>query len=83
MDPSFDRRKSRRKPLQAPALLSFDDQPGNECWTLDLSDTGARLLVPRTVLLPAQFELHVPARNITRRAKLVWRRGDDASIVFI
>ncbi len=83
MNPFIDRRRSRREPVQVPASLSFSNRRRTDCSTLDLSESGARLLIPRTMLLPGEFELSVPARKLKRLARLVWRRDDETGVMFV
>jgi hypothetical protein len=53
-----------------------------DCTIVQLSPTGARLSVPASVALPDRFELAIPQRSLRRRAKLVWRKGNQAGVEF-
>lgn len=53
-----------------------------ECTVRDLSDTGARVEIPTSVTLPEYFEIVIPLKNITRRARIVWRHGGEIGILF-
>ena len=47
-----------------------------------MSDIGARLTLASTVALPDMFDIAIPQRGISGRAKLVWRDDDQAGIDF-
>jgi hypothetical protein len=52
------------------------------CVIRDLSATGAKIGVSRTVKLPEQFEVVLLKTKSVRRVTLRWRRGDFAGIQF-
>jgi uncharacterized small protein (DUF1192 family) len=52
------------------------------CTIRDMSDTGARIAFSDKVSLPDTVELHIPERNLTLRAKVRWRRGDEVGLAF-
>jgi uncharacterized small protein (DUF1192 family) len=53
------------------------------CLIRDLSDKGARIIFSDTVALPEVFELHIPQRDQTMRAKARWRHGDEVGLAFV
>jgi hypothetical protein len=79
----IDRRTNMREQVRLPAQVSFSNRRSKDCATINLSDLGAKLALPKNVILPERFYLSIPARNLKRRAQLVWRRGDEAGIVFV
>lgn len=54
-----------------------------DCMIRDLSAQGAKLSCSGGITLPAVFNLHVPLKNKTMRAKVNWRRGDEIGVSFI
>ena len=53
-----------------------------ECTVRDLSSGGARLEAPLSVSLPEFFELIIPQRQITCRARIRWRHKGELGISF-
>lgn len=54
-----------------------------ECTVRDLSDGGARVEAPASVTIPEYFELFIPMRNITRKARMMWRAGNEIGVSFV
>jgi hypothetical protein len=48
----------------------------------DISAHGARLIFADEVLMPDVVELHIPAKDQTLRAQVVWRNVNEAGIAF-
>jgi hypothetical protein len=81
---SIEGRRALRVRTFLEARVSYSDGAiSSPCTVNQLSDVGARLSIPSTVTLPAVFEIAIPQRGISRRAKLVWRRDDMAGIDFV
>jgi PilZ domain len=78
--PSEARRAVRVRTF-LPARISYGEGAiSTECTVNQLSDIGARLTVASTVALPDIFDIAIPQRAISCRAKLVWRNDDQAGI---
>lgn len=54
-----------------------------DCVVRNISSTGAKLQLTEAVTLPDLFELSIPQKGETVRAKLRWRRGEEAGVSFI
>ncbi len=54
-----------------------------ECLVRDMSQSGARLVFEGMVLLPGEFNLLLPQRGESRRARIVWRQQDEAGVTFV
>lgn len=54
-----------------------------DCVVRNISSTGAKLQLTETVTLPDLFELFIPQKGETVRAKLRWRRGEEAGVSFV
>lgn len=54
-----------------------------DCVVRNISDTGAKLHVSESVTIPEQFELYIPQRDETLRARLKWRREDEVGVAFL
>jgi uncharacterized small protein (DUF1192 family) len=53
-----------------------------DCVIRDLSESGARIALSDAVALPEVIELDIPQRELRRRARVVWRRNDEAGLCF-
>jgi hypothetical protein len=77
-----ERRGYRREPVVAAAKIVLANGRFHPCMTDNLSSTGAKIAMAKTVFLPETFELHVPERNIRRAARVVWRSHDAVGLHF-
>jgi hypothetical protein len=80
--PQPDRRQSVREPVRLKAAILLAPRKTIACEALDLSPGGAKLLVPAHCMLPAEFELLVPARNLRSHVTSVWRIDDRLGVRF-
>ncbi|HEY0570401.1 MAG TPA: PilZ domain-containing protein [Enterovirga sp.] len=80
--PQYERRGYRREPIVAAAKIVFANGRSHSCVTANLSSTGAKVGIGKTVVLPESFELHVPDRNVRRKARVVWRSEDAVGLHF-
>ncbi|MCZ8042490.1 MAG: PilZ domain-containing protein [Beijerinckiaceae bacterium] len=53
-----------------------------DCVVRNISDGGALIVVPDTVLLPADFELEIAQRQCCYRAHVRWRTGTRIGVSF-
>jgi PilZ domain-containing protein len=81
-DKPVEPRRSIRVVLQARASYG-DGAISTQCTVNELSDVGARINIASSFSLPETFDLAIPQRGIARRAKLIWRRGDQAGVDFV
>src|SRR5882724_8541310 len=81
-DKPLEARRSIRVVLQARASYG-DGAISTQCTVNELSDVGARINIASSFALPETFDLSIPQRGISCRAKLVWRRGDQAGVDFV
>src|SRR5665213_148279 len=54
-----------------------------ECQIRNISPTGARLVLSESVTLPEEFDINVPQKGRTYRARLRWRTPEGAGIEFL
>jgi PilZ domain len=65
------------------AKISFNNgQSTLDCLIRNLSDTGAKLIVSAAIALPDGFDLLIPQKSVTRRVRIVWRRGEAMGVRF-
>ncbi len=53
-----------------------------DCVVRNISDGGALIIVPDTVLLPADFELEITQRQCSYHAHVRWRTGTRIGVSF-
>ena len=81
---SIESRRAPRVRTFLQARVSYGDGAiSTACTVNQLSDVGARINIAGTFSLPDTFEIVIPQRGISRRAKLVWRRDDQAGVDFV
>jgi hypothetical protein len=78
-----ERRSSRRsKSFLRGFVYVSREQGALSCLIRDLSDKGARIIFSDSVTLPHSFDLYIPQRDQTLRAKVRWRHGDEVGLAF-
>jgi hypothetical protein len=76
-----ERRVTRRQKSFLRGFVYFDKRRGvMSCLVRDLSDDGARIIFSQSVSIPAVINLHIPQRDLSFRAKVTWRRGDEIGL---
>jgi hypothetical protein len=80
-----DIRQSTRTRTFLKATLTFDDprRLPLECIVRDLSPGGARLSVAPSNILPNQFRLAIPKKDLEVIGVVCWRNGPDVGIAFV
>src|ERR1700712_2937978 len=53
------------------------------CHVRDLSDTGAKLSLEPGTLVPDEFQLEIPLKNLSFKARIKWRDGQSVGVVFL
>jgi hypothetical protein len=71
-----EKRKSSRKPFERRAWIDFGDgKPAYGCVLGNLSETGAKVVVPGNKELPDEFVLRLsPDGRVARKCRVAWRR---------
>lgn len=78
-----DRRKSQRGPTYLAAQIVFNGRASTiDCLVKNLSSQGAKIAFGDGVAIPAEFDVTIPRRAETRRARIVWRNETQAGIHF-
>ena len=53
-----------------------------DCVVRDISDGGARLVVPEAAMVPESFEIHIPQKERSHFGDVRWRRGEEMGLEF-
>lgn len=80
---SESRIAARRRAFIAAKILYQGGAVGVDCVIRNLSETGAKLDVSESVVLPSHFDLVIPQKNVSHRAELRWRRGPEVGVAFL
>ncbi|MEA2860800.1 MAG: hypothetical protein QOC72_2839 [Methylobacteriaceae bacterium] len=79
-----ERREYQRGRTYLGGRLAFNNQYCSvDCLVRNMSQNGAKLVFEGTVLLPGEFELMLPQKGESRRARVVWRQQDEAGVTFL
>jgi hypothetical protein len=54
-----------------------------DCQIRNISKSGARLAISNTFTLPEEFDIEVPQKGRTYRARLCWRDEQSAGVEFV
>ena len=76
------RRSERMRVFMAARILFNQGMMKVDCTIRNISDGGAKLEVSDAVTLPEFFDLHIPQKNVTRKARLAWRHGDFCGVAY-
>jgi PilZ domain-containing protein len=79
---SDNRSRSRVRALMAGRIVFNKGRSSVDCVVRNITDAGAKLSVSAAANVPDQFELVLPHKRTTRRARLVWRRLDEIGVAF-
>ena len=78
-----ERRNAVRTKVYWGGEIAFSDyfQPF-VCVVRDFSTDGARIHLPHNERLPEKFRIRVGSKSVHVRARMTWRRGASAGVVF-
>lgn len=80
----FYQRVGERRSVVTAATILKEDDTTIVCETVNMSSGGIKLALPRSVRLPSDFRISVVAERVkNRRARMVWRIGDEVGIRFV
>ena len=76
-----ERRKAARQKSFLRGCIYFNNRRSAvDCLVRDISPLGARLIFSDTVSVPDAFDLYVPQKEQTLKARVYWRRGDEIGV---
>ncbi len=79
-----DKRSTKRKSLKYPARIDAGDgSPPRDCVLIDVSETGARVILKKPDDVPEQFTLLLGTQGAApRHCRVVWREGPELGLEF-
>ena len=79
-----DRRKNPRRRTYLGAQIAYNQRSSvMDCVVRNISGDGAKLAFTNTGAVPDEFDLSVPQNARTFRAKVIWRRTEEAGVAFL
>jgi PilZ domain len=75
------KRTERRMKRDFPARVMLGGFAKRDCKVVDISGSGARIVVSSAIELPRQFS--IAFASTTRPCQLVWRNGTMAGVKFL
>jgi hypothetical protein len=83
-EPSTDLRTVKRARSLIEGKVVFNARRSTlDCVLRDLSATGAKLIFSAHVPVPDEFDLELPQKGRTHRARIMWRKLDTCGVRFI
>ena len=80
---SSNRRKSVRRSIGYSAkIVAHDGSWGRDCRVVDVSDSGARLVIDEPADMPRDFVLALTERGKARHCHVVWTRDGEIGVKF-
>ena len=84
MDEGDERRlKKRWRTVLKGQIMLNNRSSVLDCTVKNLPDIRAKLVFADVSLLPQNFELDIPSRNLRVQARLIWSRGAIHSVMFV
>ncbi len=80
----LEARRSERVRSLLRAQIIFNNRMSTvDCIIKNLSKTGAKLVLNDALSVPSEFELYVPQKSHSYRARLVWRDREAMGVEFL
>jgi hypothetical protein len=84
LPPLAERRPSPRRRVLLGGVATYENGAYTlNCQIRDLNEKGARIMVSSKQSLPEELYLVIMRDHMAHKARLVWRKGDEAGLQFI
>lgn len=84
LPPLAERRPQSRRRVLLGGIATYEDGAYTlNCQIRDLNEKGARITVSGRQSLPEELYLVINRDHTAHKAKLIWRKGDEAGLQFI
>lgn len=77
-----NKRSAPRLKVLKSGRVIFDDLSGIDCTLRDVSEAGAKLILPKPTILPDTFRLLFTADSSIRPVKIMWRKESSFGVHF-
>jgi hypothetical protein len=82
--PASDLRKSVRSRAMMSGKVVFNGRHSVvDCTVRNLSGSGAKLVFSAHVRIPDEFDLELPQKGRTHRARVMWWAGESCGVLFL
>jgi hypothetical protein len=79
-----ERRKVHRGRTYLAGRIAFNYRSSSlDCLVRSLSQDGATIVFSEAVGVPAEFDVMIPRKGESRRARVVWRDATQAGVLFL
>lgn len=79
-----ERRKAIRSRSLLGGVITFNKRASTmDCQVRNISAAGAKLTFTNTAVVPDRFDLVIACKDRSYRARMVWRRPEEAGIAFV
>jgi hypothetical protein len=79
-----ERRKTIRNRTYFGGVLAFNKRSSTmDCIVRNFSPEGARIAFNTAVTIPDEFDLEIRQKERAFRARLIWRRAEEAGVAFL
>lgn len=72
----------RHRVLKAAKIITMDNTSVIDCTVRNMSDTGAQVIIEKSVKMPEEFHFFLANGDTVRDAVLAWHRGDRVGLKF-
>ena len=76
------RRSVRQKSFLRGRVYFNKGRESADCLVRDFTNQGARIIFSDSINIPALIELHIPQKEHTVRARVIWRQGVEIGLAF-
>jgi hypothetical protein len=84
LPPLAERRPVPRRRVLLGGMATYEDGAYSlKCQIRDLNEKGARILVSSRQNLPEELYLIIMRDHMAHKAKVIWRKGEEAGLQFI
>ena len=84
LPPTPERRPQRRTKVLLGGLIAFFDRAQHfDCTIRDLTNSGARILLPRNQPIPSKVYLINMRDRTAHETKVAWNNGKEAGLAYI
>jgi hypothetical protein len=77
------RRAPRNRSLLQGRVVYNDGLASMDCVVRNQSPGGMRLAISQAVILPDEFDLHIPKKNEVHRVRMRWRSADEVGVAYV
>jgi len=79
-----ERRKAFRSRSLLGGVITFNKRACTmDCQVRNISGAGAKVTFTNTAVVPDRFDLTIACKDRSYRARMVWRRPEEAGIAFL